>query len=1106
MRAFIYLLVPVFLLALIARVASPATFEPNSIDGEQLISVQPREIGQLTIPVGGFCLLQSGPPVDGSTTCNGISGLCRIDTLTDVAYYCEDVATKDWTAFSGGGGGASISATGTQLLYRAGASEAGGLAGSSYGGDVLDLGTSTQLKTDRLQLGTGGCIEKVPGQTAFYINQNCNDDTVDPDLGDWVIDMVNVDAVVDISTMNQAQGMAALAKSIHPYTKATPTDSWRTVIWTGQSSWTLNNMKGYGTSDKTRVGVLIAPTTNTLDGNGLPEIDCTRDLAAGRLRIIMVDLEIDAVETAQDSLSRLISFGARDICGWKNAAPDTDADGEISGSVEVVGNFRSFGTDLTDSWQSGRIPFPVTITGYSTKTFNPVAFSGATQMNTNDFSMELNCGGTSNDHDDIGFYAQWYFSSSMPKIRVSSCGVGMLVPGGGGVSFENPVYAGTNLVGISDMTEYGGGLAVASDCESGTCSGTRANEYVSAYAAENALHFGRLISEGNTIANVVTWVGGWTVDAGYIHGNTADDMPLILGGGTRSDNRQICCEDPDGGGALTCDSPSVVSADSSDEWFGMFNYTGLFTYYGDVCFGPSAHKLLDVKAVSQISLRGTIADANTNFAGAWGISKCTANGVPWPCCTGAGTGSCVQPNVDVSGLVPMNGATLTPPTGYTGAWKYPTTDRVYIQNTYQPGEQGVNLVAGSGLSVTSVPIPGSYTTFTFAFAPSSITSLTLGDFNGDAPFSALRFDTGATDVRFSFPSDGVMQMTNGTELGFLNQRAVRFYDSDNTQYTGLKGYSNYTGNVDLLWRSQACSTGTVDSLRMPLTINASNEIQCSNANETISPRVAKGVDTNTSVAGVEFDFTVAEGATAHMPGGVTLCPTGEFQCACNDLAADGTFASCIGGVTGKTYTASYWGTTSDRGVPVRRNTNPMDATSLQPDECLIGAVDDASDCIAAGVPRACCTGAGAGANCAVPRIVCDDGSNDQEISIRNEGELIEITHLTIANPTSSGDEMSAEGVLRLPRWAGKMLRVDCEAYGVAGCTSATAKVCLGEDIDDDNCTTQLASLVCDTTGVSSSISQTFSAGDKISYIVTATSEGSPGDCNELEIQVHGTRN
>lgn len=1087
-------------LLLVSWIAVAAPYEEYS---PAMVSMEPRVIGQITIPAGGVCLLQSGPPVDGSTDCT-VPGQCRIDTVTDIAYYCENKVTKDWTAFSGAGGGATISATGTQLLYRAGASDAGGISGSSFSGGVVDFGTHG-VSADRFRVEGTGCIEKVPSHTAFFINQTCNDGAVDPELGDYYLDPMEIDAVVDVTGMDTVTAMRELNGSIWPYTKTTPTDSFRTVVWTGQATLDVQQLKTYGTSGNTRKGVVIAPTTNTLDGNSLPEIDCDRlALNAGRLHIIMVNLSLNVTETGQTKLSQIFTIGAEDVCGFTTStASDPSAYGRVTSTVFISGQYRSFGGDVSSgSWQAGRPPYAGARTGHSTTTTVFWGMYGATGIMMNDLTLELNCGGIVSDHDDIGFFHQWAFSNGNPLIRATSCGTGVMALPNGGVQFENYIYTGTNDIGFTDMVEFGGGQFVASDCVKGFCSGDRPG---GAWATnvEQSSHISRLISESNIYSNFVTWAGGWKVSSGYVHSQgQASHDGMIIGGGTRSDNRQVCCEDPDGAGPVTCDSPSVVSSDWADEEVNGFSYHGLLTYGSDLCMGPGVHTKQE-GAEPQIVITGTIGTSTTNVRGVWGNSNCTANGVPWPCCSGVGAGSCSQPNVDASQFTAVSGASAEKPLGYTGYWKRPGHDRfLRDSNPFEPGPiNGLSFNGGAGIDITPIAADPYQLVFTPDF--SELTTITLGDSVGENPFTAIRFDTGSIDVRFNFPSDGVWELTHGEGLRLLAQRYVRFYDSDSTNYTGLKGYSNYTANADLLWRSQGCSTGTVDSLRTPLTINGSSEVYCSSSNETIASRVARGIDNNTSVTGIEYDFTVSEGSTARMPGGVTLCPTGEGTCACNDLDSDGIYNSCEGGATGKRYRTSGWLTNTDRGLWFRQNTSSMDGGSLQTDECLVGAVDDASDCISSGVPRACCTGAGTGTKCAVPRIFCE---GDQETSLRNEGELLEIAHLTIANPSTSGDEMNAEGVVRLPRFGGKLLQFHCEVYGFAGCTSATVKICFGEDIDDDSCSTQLASIVCDVDGESGTSTQTFFAGDKLSYLITAVSESVAGDCNELEVQAHGTRN
>lgn len=93
--------------------------------------------------------------------------------------------------------------------------------------------------------------------------------------------------------------------------------------------------------------------------------------------------------------------------------------------------------------------------------------------------------------------------------------------------------------------------------------------------------------------------------------------------------------------------------------------------------------------------------------------------------------------------------------------------------------------------------------------------------------------------------------------------------------------------------------------------------------------------------------------------------------------------------------------------------------------------------------------------------------------------------LDFASPFADADEW----VRRTWPAASTIAECTCEVYNG---TSIELRLCLGEDTGDDTCTTQIASLTCDTTGAQATgLSQNLTAGEKVTLVVVdGTNTGS----------------
>jgi len=629
----------------------------------------------LTLPLfmGAFVdtgtLLQAEATEAAETQCDPATEQCGLDITDDTVCAVPDPnasctgAGAPKACCTGAGTGTCPAETrictiGGEVYKRdsgdAAAVHIGGVALVSADPESAD-GTSTLACTVAGEL----VHNTTSGKTWVCINATTED-------WDYAGESKAIDAFVDFTGLSSLAAMQAAAASLRPYLVSPQTDSNRNVVWRGPTTWNFTDMKTYGTTDSTAVGVLIAPV-GALDGNSLPAVDCTRDISSGYLTIHLDDFRLTLNQTGQTKLTHGVKLSAGDLCGWSNlTTTDSTTIGRLVNWLIMDGSAQiGVSNNPADTWQDNRIPLPVAMTGHSTTTTVLWANTFQTGADLRNLDLHLNCNGATDD-DNIGFLDIRSFSTAYPRIRVGACGTDMLVTGGGGRMMDLQWgYIGTADVGLAFGNEFGAQSYVAADCVQGGayCTNTRPTGNVTF----DPPRITNVTIEGNDF-NVVSVADLW-IDPGYVEGE-----PLIIGAGFRSDTLEPCCEEP--AGAPTCNAPEEATMPAGAEIsyypFTGGHFAGVLTSAGGgvdsgVCFGPGANRGRTSEV--DFSVEGWLKGSASAFTGgAWDVATyCTGSGAPWACCSGAGAGTCRAPYVDASRLV-GEGTNWVAPASYTGTW------------------------------------------------------------------------------------------------------------------------------------------------------------------------------------------------------------------------------------------------------------------------------------------------------------------------------------------------------------------------------------------------------------------------------------------------------
>jgi hypothetical protein len=453
-----------------------------------------------------------------------------------------------------------------------------------------------------------------------------------------------VDVVVDFTGKTPLQAMQDAAASIRPYTALPQTDETRYVRWTGaMPAIPLDQMKRYGTRGLTRKGIVIAPV-GALDARGLPEIDCSRNIARGSLVIELDNLNLGArLGSGSDYLSHLVSLSAGDVCGWADAADRSNAFmmGTLPSWLVVRGTAWINGGAGPSRWSGIRSPIPVAYPGHSPTTTVGLGLFGQLGADLSGLSLHINCGGK-NDADNVGLVDIQSFSTALPLVRIGSCGTAAFQTGNGGRQWHAQSYMGNNRIGFALGNQLGCGAYVAEDCILGGdhCKGTRPAPFAG-HCAEPPMP--EVTIEGND-RNVVS-VGTFRLGPGtYTEGaaTTGDGGMLIQGAGFNSATLEVCCEPKPG---TTCARPVEFNPAAGNIRVDGGQFSGE-AHNVDFCFGPEAND--GVADEVQFAFEGYAVGRASSFRGG-----------NWP----------RAPTVDVSRWS-SQGYWSNPakPPGYTGRW------------------------------------------------------------------------------------------------------------------------------------------------------------------------------------------------------------------------------------------------------------------------------------------------------------------------------------------------------------------------------------------------------------------------------------------------------